>query len=80
MPTYTKKIVNGVVVNCTADDQAVLAARDAAGWTGNPATPATMTAMTAMQSPPGTAADRLARMAEAFGMTAAELKAEISQP
>jgi len=78
MPTYTNKIVDGVLIACNAGDQAVLSARDAADWTGNPGEPDTV--LLAARGDRVTTADRLARMAASFGMTVDEFKAEITSP
>jgi hypothetical protein len=70
MPTYVKKVVNGTLTTCNAGDQVVLAARDAADWSSNPAPPALA----------ATAAEKIVRMGRPFGLTIAELKAVINGP
>lgn len=73
MPTYTNKIVNGVLTTCNSTDQTVLATRDAGDWTGNPGAPS------GLRRAATTNADKLTRMAKAFGMTADELKVELAK-
>jgi hypothetical protein len=70
MATYVKKVVNGTLANCSAGDQVVLAARDAADWTSTPAPPAELS----------TAAEKVERMAKLFRLTVAELKYVINGP
>ena len=60
---YTHKIVNGVLMVVTPTDATVLAARDADDWSREP--------VVVMS---GTAAERLARMLKANGLTLAEFR------
>ena len=70
MMAYTYKMVNGVKIALNSGDQTKLAAKDAANWTSGP-----------VPTPPAlTATAKLARLAAAFKLTVAELKAEIFRP
>jgi len=67
---YTYKMVNGVKIALNSGDQTKLAAKDAADWSAG-------------QAPfvaADTTAKKLARLAKAFNLTVAELKAEIARP
>ena len=66
---YTYKMVNGVKTSLTSGDQTKLAAKDAAGWTAGQE-PAVGTTTTA----------KFEKLARVFGLTVAELKAEIARP
>ena len=67
---YTYKIVNGVKIALTSTDQTNLAAKDAADLEPGPSPP----------EPATTTAEKFARLASSFGLTVAELKAEIARP
>jgi len=67
---YTYKMVNGVKTTLTSGDQTALANKDAAGWTAGQAPAAAA----------DTPAKKLARLAQAFNLTVADLKSEILRP
>jgi len=66
---YTNKIVNGRKIALTSGDQTKLAAKDAKDWQPGPQPPEVLTA-----------AQKFAKLARTFGLTVAELKAEIARP
>lgn len=73
---YTYKMVNGVKTSLNSADQTALAAKDAANWQpGQEPSAATLMVSTVNTASP---AGKLARMAQAFGLTVDELKAEIA--
>lgn len=67
---YTSKMVNGVKVALNSGDQAALSAKDASNWEAGQAP------FVAADTP----AKKLARLAKAFNLSVADLKAEILRP